>query len=83
MYLQLGCQHHVGQQTHLVRGTMGYIEAQLDPAQFVRVHRSYLLNLDYLQSLERASKDNFVAVLRDGQQIPVSRSGYERLSSLI
>ena len=49
----------------------------------MRVHRSYLLNLDYLQSLERASKDNFVAVLRDGQQIPVSRSGYERLSGLI
>lgn len=62
---------------------MTELAAQLDPAQFVRVHRSYWLNRDYLQSRERATKDNFVAVLRDGQQIPVSRSGYERLSGLI
>jgi hypothetical protein len=37
----------------------------------------------YLQSLERSTKDNFVAVLRDGQRIPVSRSGYERLDMLL
>jgi two-component system LytT family response regulator len=51
--------------------------------QFVRVHRSYLLNVEYLQGLERATKDNFVAVLRNGQRIPVSRAGYERLGGLI
>ncbi len=72
-----------GGRTFLKTQSLAELAVQLDPAQFVRVHRSYLLNLDYLQSLERATKDNFVAVLRDGQQIPVSRSGYERLTSLI
>lgn len=71
-----------GGRTFLKTQSLTDLAAQLDPAQFVRVHRSYLLNLDYLQSLERASKDNFVAVLRDGQQVPVSRSGYERLARL-
>jgi two-component system LytT family response regulator len=49
----------------------------------VRVHRSYLLNVDFLQSLERATKDSFMAVLRGGQKIPISRAGYERLNELI
>lgn len=63
--------------------SLAELATQLDPAQFVRVHRSYLLNMVYLQSLERSTKDNFVAVLRDGQRIPVSRSGYERLDMLL
>lgn len=67
---------------YLKTQSLAELAAQLDPAQFVRVHRSYLLNLVYLQSLERSTKDNFVAVLRDGQRIPVSRSGYERLGGL-
>jgi two-component system LytT family response regulator len=68
---------------YLKTQSLSDLAAQLDPAQFVRVHRSYLLNLDYLQGLERATKDNFMAVLRDGSQIPVSRAGYERLNGLI
>jgi two-component system LytT family response regulator len=58
------------------------LAAQLDPTQFVRVHRSYLLNLAHLQRLERASKDSFVAVTRCGQQLPISRTGYDRLREL-
>jgi len=63
--------------------SLGELAAQLDPMQFVRIHRSYLLNVEYLQGLERATKDNFAAVLRNGQRIPVSRAGYERLGELI
>lgn len=63
--------------------SLAELAEQLDPAQFVRVHRSYLLNLNFLQSLERATKDSFVAVLRGGQQIPISRNGYERLARLL
>lgn len=63
--------------------SLAELATQLDPAQFVRVHRSYLLNLVYLQSLERSTKDNCVAVLRSGQRIPVSRAGYERLGGLL
>jgi len=74
---------HSGGRDYLKTQSLGALAEQLDPAQFVRVHRSYLLNVDFLQGLERATKDNFLAVLRDGQKIPVSRAGYERLGRLI
>ncbi len=59
------------------------LAAQLDPMQFVRVHRSYLLNLAHLQKLERSTKDSFVAVTRCGQRLAISRAGYERLKKLL
>ena len=74
---------HSSGREYLKTQSLAELATQLDPAQFVRVHRSYLLNLQFLQGLERATKDNFVAVLRDGQRIPISRSGYERLGGLI
>ncbi len=73
---------HSAGRDYLKAQSLADLAAQLDPAQFVRVHRSYLLNLDYLQSLERATKDSFTAVLRGGQKIPISRAGYERLGGL-
>ncbi|MBC7620719.1 MAG: response regulator transcription factor [Candidatus Saccharibacteria bacterium] len=74
---------HSAGRDYLKTQSLADLVAQLDPAQFVRVHRSYLLNLDYLQSLERATKDSFIAVLRGGQRIPISRAGYERLGGLL
>ena len=73
---------HSAGRDYLKTQSLADLAGQLNPAQFVRVHRSYLLNLDYLQSLERATKDNFIAILRGGQQIPISRAGYERLGGL-
>lgn len=63
--------------------TLAELEAQLDPARFVRIHRSYLLNLDRLARLESYSKDGWLAFLRDGTRLPVSRSGYARLKVLL
>lgn len=74
---------HAGDRTLLKDQTLGSLESQLDPRRFVRIHRSYLLNLDRLAKLEPASKDTKTAVLRDGRTLPVSRSGYERLQQLL
>lgn len=74
---------HSAGRDYLKTQSLADLAAQLDPAQFVRVHRSYLLNVDFLQGLERATKDSFMAVLRGGQKIPISRAGYERLNALI
>lgn len=74
---------HSAGRDYLKTQPLADLAAALDPARFVRVHRSYLLNVDFLQSLERATKDSFMAVLRAGQRIPISRAGYERLSELI
>jgi two-component system LytT family response regulator len=70
-------------QKHRKQQTMSELESQLDPNRFVRVHRSFLLNIDRLAKLELYSKDSWLAVLKDGGQIPVSRAGYSRLKELM
>ena len=63
--------------------TMGALEAQLDAARFVRIHRSYLLNIERIARVELYAKDSRVAILRDGRRLPVSRAGYARLAKLL
>ena len=63
--------------------TMAELESQLDPELFVRVHRSYLLNVERLARLDLYSKDSWLAILADGTKLPVSRSGYARLKELL
>ncbi|MGH9372848.1 MAG: LytR/AlgR family response regulator transcription factor [Vicinamibacterales bacterium] len=63
--------------------TMGALEAVLDPARFVRIHRSYLLNIERIARVELYAKDSRVAILRDGTRLPVSRAGYARLAKLL
>ncbi len=55
------------------------LEAQLDPDQFVRVHRSFLINASKLKSIEGNAKSGYAALLRNGMQVPISRAGYERM----
>ncbi|MEA2568293.1 MAG: two-component system, LytTR family, response regulator [Acidobacteriota bacterium] len=63
--------------------TLGELATLLDPMRFVRVHRSYIVNLDSLARVEPYGKDSRVVVLKDGTRIPVSRAGYERLRELL
>jgi two-component system LytT family response regulator len=63
--------------------TLGELETQLDPRRFVRVHRSFLLNLERLARIELYAKDSRIAILRDGGKLPISRAGYERLRQLL
>jgi two-component system LytT family response regulator len=72
-----------GGQTLLKEQPLSALEQQLDPQRFVRIHRSYLLNIDRLARIELVAKDARVAVLKDGRQLPVSRSGYARLKALL
>jgi two-component system LytT family response regulator len=59
--------------------TMKYYEDHLPPSLFMRVHRSYMVNIEQITRLEPYSKDNYVAVLKSGAKIPVSRTGYKML----
>jgi two-component system LytT family response regulator len=74
---------HAERRAYLKEQTMGQLEATLDPAHFVRIHRSYLLNIDRLARVEVTDKDSRVAILRDDTRLPISRSGYARLSALL
>ena len=68
---------------HLKDQTLANVEASLDPARFVRIHRSYLLNVERIARVELYAKDSRVAILRDGIRLPVSRAGYARLAKLL
>jgi two-component system LytT family response regulator len=68
---------------HLKQQTIARLEAALDPARFLRVHRSYIVNLDRISKVEPYGKDSHVAVLHNGTQLPVSRAGYTRLRSFL
>jgi two-component system LytT family response regulator len=73
----------VGERALLKEQPLAEVEKQLDPRRFVRIHRSFLLNLDRLVKLEPSGKDSRMAVLRDGRRLPVSRSGYARLQQFL
>jgi two-component system, LytTR family, response regulator len=68
---------------YLKEQTLGDVEASLDPKKFVRIHRSFVLNLDRLARVELDARENRVAILQDGRRLPVSRAGYTRLSALL
>ena len=68
---------------YLKQQTISSLEESLDPRQFIRIHRSYIVNLDRVVKMEPYTKDTKVAVLNDGKQLPVSRSGYLRLTALL
>lgn len=64
---------------HLKEKTMKYFEAHLPPDQFIRIHRSYIVNITEIKTLELYSKDNYLAVLKNGDKLKVSAEGYRRL----
>jgi two-component system LytT family response regulator len=74
---------HSEQKSYLKQQTIASLETQLDPQRFVRIHRSYIVNLERIARIEPYAKDSRVAVLRDGTQLPVSRSGHARLKALL
>ena len=59
------------------------LQAILDPKRFVRIHRSYILNVERLSRLELYAKDSRMAILKDGTKLQVSRSGYDKLKELL
>lgn len=68
---------------HLKQQTIASLEACLDPNSFVRVHRSYIVNLERVTRIEPYGKDSRLAILADGTRLPVSRAGYARLKLLL
>ena len=74
---------HSEGKSYLKQQTIASLESALDPQQFIRIHRSYIVNLSRVSRIEPYGKDSRLAILTDGTQIPVSRAGYDRLKSLL
>ncbi|HEY6343276.1 MAG TPA: LytTR family DNA-binding domain-containing protein [Bryobacteraceae bacterium] len=73
---------HSEKKSYLKQQTISSLEAQLDPARFARIHRSYIVNLERIARIEPYTKDSRVVILRDGAQLPVSRSGHAKLKAI-
>jgi len=72
---------HIGQQTHLVRGTMSHLESQLDAAQFVRIHRSAIVNVERIQELRSSFNGEYLITLTDKTRLTLSRGYREGLQA--
>ncbi|HNU43569.1 MAG TPA: LytTR family transcriptional regulator DNA-binding domain-containing protein, partial [Cyclobacteriaceae bacterium] len=68
---------------YLKNKTMSFYEQTLDQQQFVRVHRSYILHISQITKIEPYQKETHLAVLRNGQQIPISKTGYGKLKLIL
>jgi len=74
---------HVGRKNHLLRETMNDMEAKLDPAKFVRVHRSSIVNVDRIRELQQHVNGEYLVVLQDGTELKLSRSRREQLQNML
>jgi two-component system LytT family response regulator len=74
--------HSEGRQ-FLKQQTIADLESALDPRRFVRIHRSYVINLERVDRIEPYSKDSRVAILTTGAKLPISRTGYAKLREVL
>ncbi|NNF58532.1 MAG: response regulator [Rhodothermaceae bacterium] len=70
---------HVGAKSHLLRETMSNLEQQLDPARFVRIHRSTMVNLDAVRDLRAYDHGDYLVRMRDGTELRLSRRFWKRV----
>ena len=77
-YLKL----HVGRDSHMIRETMNSIESKIDPSQFMRIHRSTIVNIDRIKELHPMFSGDYSVILRDGSELALSRNYRERFLEL-
>ena len=70
-------------ESHLLRETISSMEERVDPAMFVRIHRSAIVNLRYVKEVRGQTQGDFVVVLANGQRVAMSRGCYSRLRSVL
>jgi len=74
---------HDGEETHLVRKTMKELEQQLDPARFLRVHRSYIVNADYIEELRPLDHGTYQLRMASGTPLKTSRGYSDNVDALL
>ena len=74
---------HTADACLLKNKTMNHFEKVLDPQQFVRIHRSYILSVQEIVRLDPHEKDTYSAVLKSGTVLPVSKTGYAKLKTVL
>ncbi len=70
---------YTGDGKYLKQKTMKFFENHLPKQSFVRIHRSYMVRIDFVEQIELYEKEGYIIKLKNGKTIPVSKSGYNRL----
>jgi two-component system LytT family response regulator len=71
-----------GGKAYLKNQRMAELESQLDPNAFLRIHRSYIVNVEAIARIEQTGKESHTAILKDDTRIPISRTGYQKVKNL-
>jgi two-component system LytT family response regulator len=71
---------HCGREVHVLRETMSELETHLDPARFIRVHRSAIVNLDRIRELQPWFRGDYKVILQDGTELTLTKSHREKLA---
>ena len=71
-----------GGKAFLKNQRMVELESQLDPTAFLRIHRSYIVNVEAIARIEQTGKESHTAILKDDTRLPISRSGYQKVKNL-
>lgn len=74
---------HTREGYFLKNKTMAHFEQTLDATQFVRSHRSYIINISQITRIDPYEKDSHVAILKSGAKVPVSSAGYTKLRQVL
>ncbi len=74
---------HTAEKYWLKSERMNNLEKNLDPRIFCRVHRSFIININYMTKIEPYSKESKIVRLKNGKTLPVSKNGYSRLMELM
>ncbi len=74
---------HTKDAKHLKEKTMKYFETHLDPAQYIRIHRSYIVNARFIDRIEYYDKENYAVLLKNGAKLRASTTGYKILKQVL
>jgi len=72
---------HFADKSHVIREAMSNLELKLDPEQFVRIHRSSIVNISYIKELQPYGKEDYRVILRNNKQLKMGRSWLKKLES--
>ena len=74
---------HTADGVFLKNKTMGYLEESLESQNFIRIHRSFIINVQLITRIDPYEKENHLAVLSIGVKLPVSKTGYAKLKQVL
>ena len=74
---------HTKEARHLKEKTMKYFETHLDPAQFIRIHRSFIVNAKFIDRIEYYDKESYAVLTKNGDKLKASTSGYKLLKQAL